>query len=54
MESKATDMIIKNVKIHKTIFVETYTIKEWLQLLEEYHNHCQEDKGIYLCLLSLQ
>jgi hypothetical protein len=29
MESKATDMIVKNVKIDKTIFVETYTCEEY-------------------------
>ncbi len=30
MESEAMDMIIKNVKIDKTIFMETYTCEEWL------------------------
>jgi hypothetical protein len=30
MESKATYMIVENAKIDKTIFVETYTRKEWL------------------------
>jgi hypothetical protein len=33
MESEATDMIVENVKINKTIFVKTYTNKEWLRLL---------------------
>jgi hypothetical protein len=37
------DMIIKNVKINKTVFVETYIREEWLWLLKEWHNHCQED-----------
>jgi gluconate kinase len=44
MENKATYMIVKIVKINKTIFVETYTRKEWLQLFKECHGHCQEDK----------
>jgi len=43
MESKTTDMIIENVKIDKTTFVETYTHEEWLQLLQECHNHCWKD-----------
>jgi hypothetical protein len=30
MESEAMDMIVENVKIDKTIFVETYIHKEWL------------------------
>jgi hypothetical protein len=30
MESEAMNMIIENVKINKTIFMETYTHKEWL------------------------
>jgi hypothetical protein len=30
MENKAMDMIIKNVKINKTVFVETYIREEWL------------------------
>jgi hypothetical protein len=30
MESEATVMIVENVKIDKTIFVETYIHKEWL------------------------
>jgi hypothetical protein len=33
MENEAMDTIVKNVKINKTIFVETYTRKEWLRLL---------------------
>jgi len=42
MESKTTYMIVENAKIDKTIFVETYIRKEWLWLLKECHNHCQE------------
>jgi hypothetical protein len=30
MENKATNMIIENVKIYKTVFMETYICKEWL------------------------
>jgi hypothetical protein len=30
MESKRMDMITKNVKINKKVFVETYTCEEWL------------------------
>jgi hypothetical protein len=30
MENEATDMIIENVKIDNTIFVETSIHKEWL------------------------
>jgi hypothetical protein len=33
------DMIVKNVKMDKTIFMETYIRKEWLRLLQECHNH---------------
>ncbi len=31
------DMIVKNVKINKTIFVKKYTPEEWLHLVEECH-----------------
>jgi hypothetical protein len=31
MKSEATDMIVKNVKIDKIVFVETYIREEWLQ-----------------------
>jgi hypothetical protein len=44
MENKATTMIVKNVKIYKTIFVETYTGKEWLQSLKECHSDRRKDK----------
>jgi len=30
MENETTDMIVKNVKIDKTIFLETYTCEKWL------------------------
>jgi hypothetical protein len=30
-------MIVKNVKIDKTVFVEKYTPKEWLHFVEECH-----------------
>jgi hypothetical protein len=45
------DMITKNVKINKKVFVETYTCEEWLWLFKECYNHCQEDKKefIYVC-----
>jgi hypothetical protein len=50
MESEEMNMIIENVKINKTVFVETYTREEWLQLLKECHNHCQEDKIEFICV----
>ncbi len=50
MESEATNLIVKNVKIYKTIFVETYIRKEWLWLLKECHNHYQEDKKEFICV----
>jgi len=31
------NIIINNVKINKTIFVERHTPKEWLHLVEECH-----------------
>jgi hypothetical protein len=48
MENETTDMIIENVKIDKTIFMETYTHKEWLQLLNKCHNHCQKDRKEFI------
>jgi hypothetical protein len=30
MENETIDMIIKNVKINKTVFMETYIREEWL------------------------
>jgi hypothetical protein len=48
MESKhhaeESNLIIKNVKIDKIMFVETYACEEWLELLQECHNHNREDK----------
>jgi len=32
-------IIVENVKIDKTIFVEKYTPKEWLHLMEECHHN---------------
>jgi len=32
--------IVENVKINKTIFVETFAREEKLQLLQECHSHC--------------
>jgi hypothetical protein len=43
------DMIIENVKIYQTIFMETYTHEEWLKLFKECHNHCQKDKE-FICV----
>jgi hypothetical protein len=40
MENKGIHIIVKNVKIDKTIFVETYIHEEWLRLCKESHNHC--------------
>ncbi len=37
--AKESDLIVENVKINKTMFMETYTCKEWLELLQECHNH---------------
>ncbi len=50
MENEATVMIVENVKIDKTIFVETYIHKEWLWLLKECHSHCQDDKKEFICV----
>jgi hypothetical protein len=50
MESETIDMIVENVKIDKTIFVETYIHEEWLRLFEECHNHCQEDRKEFICV----
>jgi len=36
-------MIVKNVKIDKIIFMETYIHEEWLQLLFKCQNHCSKD-----------
>jgi hypothetical protein len=50
MENKTTNMIIKNGKIDKTIFVENYIHKEWLRLLKEYHNHSRKDRKEFICV----
>jgi hypothetical protein len=51
MESEATNIIVENVKVNKTIFVETYIREEWLWLLkEECHSHCWEDKKEFICV----
>jgi len=50
MENETTNMIVKNVKIDKTVFVKTYIRKEWLQLFKECHNHCQEKKKEFICV----
>jgi hypothetical protein len=47
MENKETNMKVKNVRIDKTILVETYIHEEWLQLLKECHNHCYKD---FICV----
>jgi hypothetical protein len=48
MENEATDMIVENVKIDKSIFMETYIHEEWLRLFKECNNHCQEDKKEFI------
>ncbi len=48
--AKESDLIIKNVKIDTTMFVETYTREELLQLLQECHNHNQEVKKDFICV----
>ncbi len=47
---KQLDMIVENVKIDKTIFMEIYTHEERLQLLNECHSQCQEDKKEFICV----
>ncbi len=44
------DMIIENVKIYKTIFMETYTHEKWLQLLKECHSYCRKDRKEFICV----
>jgi hypothetical protein len=45
------DIIVKNVKIDKIVFVKRYTPKEWLNLVEECHQSNQEDrKEFILCV----
>jgi hypothetical protein len=46
------DMIVEYVKIDKTIFVETYTREEWLQLFKECHIHCQEEKEFFFLIVT--
>jgi hypothetical protein len=43
-------MIINNVEIDKILFIEKYTPKEWLHLVEECHQSCQEDKKKIVCM----
>jgi hypothetical protein len=50
MESEITNMIKKNVKIHKIVFVKNYTREEWLGLFKECHNHCQKDRKEFICV----
>jgi hypothetical protein len=50
MENKGTDMIIKNVKIDKTIFVEIHTHEEWLWLFKECHSHYRKDMKKFVCV----
>jgi len=50
MENDVTDMIVENVKIDITIFMETCTHEEWLQLLHECHNHCRKDEKESICV----
>jgi hypothetical protein len=50
MESEVTNMIIKNVKIDKIVFMETYTHEEWLGLFKECHNHCEGDRKEFICV----
>jgi len=40
MVREGMDIIIINVKIDKTVFVETYTHEEWLLLLKDCHSQC--------------
>ncbi len=44
------ELIVENVKIDKTMFVETYTHEEWLQLFQVCHSHYQEDRKEFMCV----
>jgi hypothetical protein len=45
------DIIVKNVKINKIIFMKIYTPKIWLHLVEKCHENNREDrKEFILCL----
>jgi len=46
-------MIVKNVKINKVVFVEKYTPKEWLHLVEECHQSCWEGRKKFVCVTTL-
>jgi hypothetical protein len=48
MESEITNMIVKNVKIHKIVFVNIYIREEWLGFFKECHNHWQEDRKKFI------
>ncbi len=50
MESKVTNMLIKNVKINKIVFMKTYICEEWFRLLNECHNHYRENKKKFICV----
>jgi hypothetical protein len=43
-------MIVKNVKINKIVFIDKCTPKEWLHLVEECHQSCQEDGKEFVCM----
>jgi hypothetical protein len=45
---KESNLKIKIVKINKIAFVETYTHKEWLELLQECHCHSREDRKEFI------
>jgi hypothetical protein len=43
-------MIMENVKIDKTIFVERYIRKEWLHVVDECHQNNKEDRKEFMCV----
>lgn len=45
-----SSLIVKNVKIDKTVFVETYIHEEWLELFQECHSHSREDMKEFICV----
>jgi len=50
MVREGMDIIIINVKIDKTVFVETYTHEEWLLLLKDCHSQCWKDMKKFICV----
>ncbi len=42
----------RNVKIDKKMFMEICTHEEWLQLFQECHSHCWEDRSEFICVYS--